>query len=158
MPKKKSVTQEKTKGLFDFIRMVQEDQRTDAFDELTVHEQKVYKNSKFMIHRFISMNPAYAPIVNVLQKYTAIPERAHYLFLASMLPRGKQYNKYIKTTTARGEDYEEWLIALVAKHYQTSKDDAITYLNIYYTSNPAALRTLCENYGIDKKQLKQAKL
>ena len=109
-----------------------------------------------MMHRFLSMNVNYAPIVNALQKYPTIPDRAHYQFLTNILPRGKQYNKYIKGS--RSSLYEDWLVELVAKHYQVSKVEATTYLEIYYTQNKDGLRELCEQYGIDKKQLKQAKL
>jgi hypothetical protein len=102
------------------------------------------------------MNINYAPIVNELQKYTNIPDRAHYQFLTNILPRGKQYNKYIKGS--KDEKYEKWLVELVAKHYQVSKVEAITYLEIYYTQNKDGLRELCEMYGIDKKELKKVKL
>lgn len=157
MPKKKTDTpKEKSKELFDFINMIQQDQRTESFDEMTDAEKKKYKNSKYMIHRFLSMNPAYAPIVNAIQKYTMIPERPHYLFLSGLLPKGRQFNKYIKS--AAEEKYEEWLIGLVAKHYQVSLTEAVTYLNIYYTDKTQELRALCEQYGVDPKLIKKAKL
>jgi hypothetical protein len=158
MPKKTSVTGEKTKGLFDFIRIIQEDQRLTSFDELSDVEKKTYKNSKYMIHRFLSMQPSYAPIVNAIQKYTNIPARAHYQFLTSILPKGKQYNKYIKAATARGDEYEDWLIQLVVKHYEVSINTAVIYLNIYYASNRDELKTLCETYAVDPKLIKKAKL
>ena len=94
-------------------------------------------------------------LVNEIQKYT-LPNEAHYLFLSTTIPRGKQYNKYVKA--AKETKYEEWLVTLVAKHYCVSQDEAIGYLDIYYDTNKDALRELCENYGVDKKQLKKAKL
>ncbi len=155
MTKKKSETP-KGKDLFEFIDGIYTDQRPEFFDSLTDGEKKKYKNSKYMIHRFLSMNPMLTPIVNAVQKYTNMPERAHYLFLSSMIPRGKQYNKYIK---GQSEDkYEDWLIQLVANHYHISWNEAIVYLNIYCAEHKDALRSLCEKYGIDKKQLKSAKL
>lgn len=156
--KKNTAPQEKSKGLFDFIKTIQEDQSIETFDGMTDHEKKTYRNSKYMIHRFLSMNPVYAPIVNVLQKYSMMPERPHYLFLTSMLPKGKQYNKYIKAKTENGDDYEDWLVSLVAKHYQVSTNEATTYLNIYYASNRDGLKTLCEKYAVDPKLIKKAKL
>jgi Glu-tRNA(Gln) amidotransferase subunit E-like FAD-binding protein len=119
-------------------------------------DKKKYKYSRYMLHRFLSMNVNYAPVVNELQKYPSIPDRAHYQFLTNILPRGKQYNKYIKGS--KDEKYEKWLVELVAKHYQVSKVEAITYLEIYYTQNKDGLRQLCEKYGIDKKELKKVKL
>jgi hypothetical protein len=153
---KKAEVSEKGKELFDFLNAITADQSMQFFDGLNDADKKKYKYSRYMLHRFLSMNVNYAPVVNVLQKYPNIPDRAHYQFLTNILPRGKQYNKYIKGS--HDEKYETWLVELVAKHYQVSKVEAITYLEIYYTQNKNGLRELCEKYGIDKKQLKQVKL
>jgi len=147
---------EKGHDLFSFLNAIYTDQSTEFFDTLSDSDRKKYHNSRYMLHRFLSMNPHYAPIVNELQKYTAIPDRAHYLFLVSLLPKGKQYHKYIKG--AKDDKYEPWLVALVVTHYLVSKVEAIKYLDIYYEQDKAALRELCALYGVDKKQLKQAKL
>jgi hypothetical protein len=157
-PKKKSTetVKEKSKELFDFINMIYQDQSIESFDNMTDAEKKKYKNSKYMIHRFLSMNPMFAPIVNAVQKYTNMPERAHYMFLTSMIPKGRQFNKYIK---GQSEDkYEDWMIQLVANHYHISYNEAIVYLNIYCAEHKDALRSLCEKYGVDPKLIKKAKL
>jgi len=158
MAKKKVQVEEKEKGkeLFDFLNGITTDQSTEFFDNLNDAEKKKYKNSRYMLHRFLSMNVNYSQVVNAIQKYSAIPDRAHYLFMTNMLPKGKQYNKYIKGE--RNEKYESWLVELVAKHFNVSKVEAIQYLEIYYTHNKDALIMLCKNYGIDSKTLKKAKL
>lgn len=149
------MTQTKSKELFDFLNGIYL-QPDNFFDELTDEEKKKYKYSKYMIHRFLSMNPHYIPIVNTLQKYTQIPERAHYLFLTGLIPRGKQFNKYIKGS--KDTKYEKWLIDLVSKHYNVSSNEAIQYIDLYYQSDKEGLRTLCQKYGVDQKQLKKVKL
>jgi hypothetical protein len=101
------------------------------------------------------MNIHQLPLVNEIQKYT-LPNEAHYLFLATTIPRGKQYNKYVKA--AKETKYEEWLVTLVAKHYCVSVVEATTYLEIYYRDDKSALRSLCEKYGVDPKVIKKAKL
>lgn len=158
MAKKKVQVEETNKGkeLFDFLNGITTDQSTEFFDNLNDVEKKKYKNSRYMLHRFLSMNVNYSQVVNAVQKYSAIPDRAHYLFLTNMLPKGKQYNKYIKGE--KDERYETWLVELVAKHFNVSKVEAIQYLEIYYTQNKDALIMLCKNYGIDSKTLKKAKL
>lgn len=149
-------TERKSKELFDFLRDITEDQSIETFDNLSEDEQKKYKTSRYMTHRFLSMNSAYLPVVNELQKYGNIPDRCHYLFLTNILPKGKQYNKYIKS--AKTEKYEKWLVELVAKHFHVSTIEAIEYIEIYYAHNKHELREICEKYGIDKKILKSAKL
>lgn len=157
MAKKKTESvPEKGKDLFEFLGGITTDQTPEFFDNLNDTEQKKYKYNRYMIHRFLSMNVNYAPVVNELQKYSSIPDRAHYLFLTNILPRGKQFNKYIKGS--RDTKYERWLVELVAKHYMVSTVEAMQYLDIYYAHNKVSLRELCEKYGIDKKTLKQAKL
>ena len=158
MAKKKVQVEETNKGkeLFDFLNGITTDQSTEFFDNLNDAEKKKYKNSRYMLHRFLSMNVNYSQVVNAIQKYSAIPDRAHYLFMTNMLPKGKQYNKYIKGE--KDERYETWLVELVAKHFNVSKVEAIQYLEIYYTQNKDALIMLCKNYGIDSKTLKKAKL
>jgi len=108
-----------------------------------------------MVNRFLSMNIHQLPLVNEIQKYS-LPSDVHYLFFATTIPRGKQYNKYVKA--AKETKYEEWLVTLVAKHYCVSEVEAVTYLEIYYEQDKPALRELCEKYGIDAKVLKKAKL
>jgi hypothetical protein len=144
------------KGLFDFVNAITADQSMKFFEELSDMEKKAYKNSRYMIHRFLSMNMNYAPVVNIAQKYTSMPERAHYLFLTNILPKGKQYNKYIKGS--KDDRYESWLVDLIAKHYDVSQVEAISYLEIYYKDDKPALRSLCEKYGVDPKVIKKVKL
>jgi len=158
MPKKKVQVEEKEKGkeLFDFLNGITTDQSVEFFDNLNDAEKKKYKNSRYMLHRFLSMNVNYSQVVNAVQKYSVIPDRAHYLFLTNMLPKGKQYNKYIKGE--RDEKYESWLVELVAKYFNVSKVESVQYLEIYYTHNKDALIELCKKHGIDSKTLKKAKL
>jgi hypothetical protein len=158
MPPKKKTDTPKDKGtdLFEFLDGITVNQKVEYFDGLTDTDKKKYKNSRYMLHRFLSMNVSYSQVVNELQKYPGIPDRCHYLFLTNMLPRGKQYNKYVKGS--RETKYEKWLVDLITKHFHVSSVEAIQYLEIYYTQNKTALRELCELYGIDKKQIKGAKL
>lgn len=141
------------KTLFDHINAIYQEQKKDYFQNLDDGEKRTYSN--YMVNRFLSMNIHQLPLVNEIQKYN-IPSEMHYLFYATTIPRGKQYNKYVKA--AKETKYEEWLVELVAKHYFVTKDHAIEYLDIYYDRDKDGLRELCEKYGIDKKQLKKAKL
>jgi len=154
--KKKAGSTPKEKELFDFLTGIYTDQSPEFFDNLTANEKKKYKNSRYMIHRFLSMNVAYAPLVNLVQRYPSMPDRAHYLFLANVIPRGKQFNKYIKGTVS--DTYSDWLVNLVAKYFHVSIAEATTYLEIYYAHDRTSLRALCENHGIDPNLIKKAKL
>ena len=161
MPPKKKVAKKtdapkKGKELFDFVNGIYQDQSIEFFEGLNDTEKKKYHQSRYMIHRFISMNPAFAPIINIIQKYTSMPDKLHYMFLTNMLPKGRQFNKYIKSTAE--EKYDGWLVELVAKKFNVSVAEATTYLDIYYSQNKEALVRLCNEYGVDPKVMKKAKL
>jgi hypothetical protein len=141
------------KTLFDHINEIYQTQRKDYFAGLDDGEKRTYSN--YMVNRFLSMNIHQLPLVNEIQKYN-LPPDVHYLFFCTTLPRGKQYNKYIKA--AKETKYEAWLVTLVAKHYQVSEMEATDYLELYYRDDKTGLRELCEKYGIDNKTIKKAKL
>lgn len=146
---------EKAKGLFDFVNAIQADQSIEYFDNLSESELKTYRNSRYMINRVLSMNPHYSCVVNEIQKYN-IPERAHYLFYTNMLPKKKQFNKYIKSVNE--DKYPEWIITLVKNHFNVSISEAIEYIDIYFLHNKEELTALCQMYGVDQKDLKKVKL
>ncbi len=141
------------KTLFDHVNEIYQSQNKNYFSTLEDGEKRTYSN--YMVNRVLSMNIHQLPLVNEIQKYN-IPSDVHYLFFATTIPCGKQYNKYVKA--AKEIKYEEWLVSLVAKHYCVSEVEAVTYLEIYYEQDKPALRGLCEKYGIDTKVLKKAKL
>lgn len=143
----------KPKGLFEHIDAIYTNQRSDYFDTLTDADKKSYSN--YMVNRFISMNPHQVPFVNEIQKYN-LDSKLHYLFYSQVLPKGKQFNKYIKKT--KEVKYEDWLIDIITKHFSVSVVEAEEYLEIYYKQNKSALKMLCEAYGVDSKKLKKAKL
>ena len=143
----------KNKSLFDHINHIREVKSPNYFDTLSEADKKSYSN--YMVNKFLSMNVHQVPYVNELQKYTLTPE-LHYAFFSRIIPKGRQFNKYIKKT--KDVKYEEWLVNIVVRHYNVSIVEAEEYLQIYYKHDKAALRKLCEAYGVDNKQLKRVKL
>ena len=141
------------KTLFDHINELYQSQKKNYFSTLDDGEKRTY--NVYMVNRFLSMNIHQLPLVNEIQKYN-IPDETHYLFFATTIPRGKQYNKYVRA--AKETKYEDWLVTLVAKHYCVSEYEANSYLDIYYKDDKPALRSLCEKYGVDPKVIKKAKL
>lgn len=139
--------------MFDHIDAIYTNQKSDYFTSLSDADKKSYNN--YMVNKFLSMNPHQLPFVNELQKYTLSPE-LHYAFFSRVIPRGKQFNKYVKA--GRKKEYADWLIDLVAKHFLVSKHEAEEYVNIYFAKDIQVLRSLCEKYGVEKKLLKSSGL
>ena len=151
--KKVATVKSNVKSLFDHLNEIYLSQRRNYFSTLTDADKRTY--SVYMINRFLSMNVHQLPLVSEIQRYTLSPE-SHYLLCIGVIPRGKQYNKYVKSKTET--KYEEWLVELVAKHYEVSKVEAITYIELYYQKNPGELREICESYGVESKLIKKVKL
>jgi len=139
--------------LFDHVDAIYTNQKPDYFTMLSDSDKKSYNN--YMVNKFLSMNPHQLPFVNELQKYTLSPE-LHYAFFSRVIPRGKQFNKYIKGK--KENDYETWLVDLVREHYKVSSTEAKEYLYIFYKHNKEKLRKLCQMYGKTDKELKKIKL
>lgn len=153
--KKKETTEEQSpyKTLFDHIDAIYTNQRKDYFSKLEDGDKKTYNT--YMVNKFLSMNPHQLPLVNEVQKYQLTPE-VQYLFYASVLPRGKQYNKFIKAN--KEQKFEPWLVDLIRGVFEVSGEQAEEYLSLYYGKYPDKLRRICEDYGIDPKLIKKAKL
>lgn len=141
-----------TRSLIQHIDAIYTDQSVDYMDTLPVSDVRSY--STFMVNRWISMNPHYIEIVNQLQLYGSdISPRESYLFYSQLIPKGKQYNKYIKSS--KSVKYEDWLIDLIRTHFEVSRIDAIEYLHIFYASDKgkADLRSILEMYAIEPKKI-----
>jgi hypothetical protein len=112
-------------NLFDFLnQIIYYKQPWDTFTDDEKSEFNTY-----MIHRFISMNPDYIDIVNMIQKYPNCPTRMVYKFYCDLLPKKKSFFKYIK---ASGKNDSETIKA-VAEYYQCSTREAKDYINIIDT-------------------------
>jgi len=146
------------KSLFDHLSQIYEGQRIDYFDTLEEPDAKSFNT--YMIHRFVSMNPDYISAVNTIQQYwDQLSPREVYLFYSQLLPKKRQFNKYIKNSKDQ-EKYESWLVELVSTHYKVSCEEATDYLNIFFSSpeRKDSLRTLVEGYGRTPKELKKVGL
>jgi hypothetical protein len=142
------------KTLFDHLNAIYTDKRMQYFDGLTDQDLKTY--NQYMLNRFISMNPPQALLVDEIQSLGTIPNRMHYKYFSDALPSGKQFNKFIKSVSTKV--YVDWVIELVATHYEISRRDAIDYLDIYYSQNKFALIELCTMYGKTPKEIKELRL
>jgi len=99
-----------------------------------------------MVNRFLSMNPQQAMFVNMIQKYQQLPIEMHYRFFQSLLPKRKQYNKYIKATK---KDKNPIAVKVLTTHYNVSSVEAEGYLDILMSDPHGVvfLKELAARYG-----------
>lgn len=146
-----------SKTLFNHIDAIYTNQSKTYFDNLSESDAKTWNN--WMINRFVSMNADYVELVNEVQKYYQfVQNRELYLFYSQIIPKKKQFNRYIKAE--KSQVYEDWLIEILCKHFSLGTDQITEYLNIFYQSDvgKSALRDILVGYGIDSKKLKKVKL
>ncbi len=137
----------KLKSLFDHINHITSKQTKGYWDTLNETEKKQWSN--YMINRFLSMKMEWTDFVNEIQKLKLAP-RQLYLVYSNVLPKGKQYLKYIKKK--KGTIYNTQVIQKVSEYFEISKSESEDYLNLL---SKEQIRELVSKYGYANKELKQ---
>ena len=120
------------------------------WNEFTEDEQK--KFSPFIINRWLSMDKDFLEIVNFFQKYSigTLESREVYKWYCQMLPKGKRFNKYIKSK--KEKKYNTELIDIMIKHFECSKSQVKDYLDLIAKNE---LIEILEKYGMNEKTIKR---
>ena len=120
------------------------------WSEFSEDEQK--KFSPFIINRWLSMDKEFIEIVNVFQKYAigTLESREVYKWYCNVLPRGKRFNKYIKSKL--NKKYDKELVNIITNHFECSKLQVQVYLELI---DREELKSILEMYGLDKKTMKR---
>jgi hypothetical protein len=120
------------------------------WSEFSEDEQK--KFSPFIINRWLSMDKEFIEIVNVFQKYAigTLESREVYKWYCNILPRGKRFNKYIKSKL--NKKYDKELVNIITNHFECSKLQVQEYLELI---DREELKSILEMYGLDKKTMKR---
>jgi hypothetical protein len=145
------------KTLIDHVKAIYEDQRVEYYDELRDFERKTFE--PYMVNRFLSMNPDQLLLVNEAQLYyDSIGPRESYLFYSQLIPKGKQFHKYVKAKVTG--KYERWLLDAVAAYFEVSRAEATDYVRILYLTDAGRdeLRMICKTANIPDKKLQKANL
>ena len=112
--------------IFDWINQMLVTKK--HWDEFTEDEQK--KFSPFIINRFLSMDKEFIEIVNYFQKYAigTLEPREVYKWYCDILPRGKRFNKYIKSK--RDKKYDKLQLDILTKYFEVSKKEVKIYIDL----------------------------
>ena len=133
--------------IFDWINQILVDKKPwDSFNE---SDQKAF--SPFIINRWLSMDEEFIEVVNYFQKYSigTLEPREVYKWYSDFLPKGKRFNKYIKSKKAKKYDPE--LIDMMCEYFQCSKTEAKENLSLI---SKEEVNQILEKYGFDPKKIK----
>lgn len=160
MPPKKKVSKPKketgaikTKSIFDFLQCLFVSKT--SWEDLSDQDKKAF--SPYMINRFISMHPDYVQLVNYFQQFNIgeMKPREVYRMYLDILPRGKFYAKYIKSSKDTDTKISSSLIEFIAKTENWSKHEAEDNLS-YLIDFPAGIESIkqhLKNYGISDSEI-----
>ena len=145
----------KKKSLFDHIKQITSVQIADYWNTLSEEDKKSWSN--YMVHRFLSMKMDWVELVNELQRYNLKPKELYKIY-TNILPKGKQWLKYIKRRNQK--EHPNWLINIVPKDMEVSKKEAYEAVDMYMLSEGGILelREICVKWGVEPKKLEKAGL
>ena len=134
--------------IFDWIGQILVDKK--PWDSFTEEEQKTF--NAFIINRWLSMDEEFIEVVNYFQKYAigTLESREVYKWYCNVLPRGKRFNKYIKSKL--NKKYDKELVNIITNHFECSKLQVQEYLELI---DREELKSILEMYGLDKKTMKR---
>ena len=110
-------------NLFDWLNEITFSKR--SWDSFTSDDKEAF--NVFMIHRFVSMDPNYIDLVNMIQSYPNCSRKQIYEFYCNTLPKKKTFFKYIKSQNK----WDNEILGKVADYYKISireAKDCITIL------------------------------
>ena len=114
-------------NLFDWLNQITYNKQ--PWNTFTAEDKAEFNT--YMIHRFISMNPDYIDIVNLIQRHPDCPKKKVYQFYCDLLPKQKAFFRYVKANIK--DDTET--IKAIAEYYQCSTREAKEYISIVDTQN-----------------------
>ena len=107
-------------SLFDWLNEITYNKR--SWDQFTSEDKDEFNT--FIIHRFISMNPEYIDVVNLIQRYPNCSKKKVYEFYCDILPKKKTFFRYIKSTIKHDNE----LINELTKRLECSTREIKEYL------------------------------
>ena len=133
--------------IFDWINQILV--KKTHWNEFTEDEQK--KFSPFIINRWLSMDKEFIEIVNYFQKYSigTLESREVYEWYRNILPKGRRFNKYIKSKM--NKKYDDYLINTLCNYFECSKLQVVEYIKLISKED---LVSILEKYGTNPKQIK----
>ena len=142
----------KRKSLFDHINQITAVQNPNYWKELSDEDKKSWSN--YMTHRFLSMKMEWVELVNELQKYNLQPKELYKLY-TNVLPKGKQWLKYIKGRSQM--EHPTWLINIVRTDEECSAKEAYDMIEMLYLTEGGMLelREICVKWGIEESKIEE---
>lgn len=120
------------------------------WSELSEVDQKSF--APYIINRWLSMNPDYIELVDMLQQYTIglLDKKQVYQLYYELLPKRKTFSKYIKGKKVN--KYQPELVKFICNRFWVNKQEASDYLELLPKEE---LISELKRYGNDDADIKR---
>ena len=105
--------------------------------------------NSYVVHRVLSMNPDYLPLVNEVQKLPPTSKKQIYSIYREYIPKNNKWSKYIKSTK---KPRNKELIEYLKDYFKLSSREILDYLNILDKSE---IMSILSQLGINEKDSKK---
>jgi hypothetical protein len=102
----------------------------DHLDNISVgkrilSEEELKSYSPFMINKFVASSDLFLPVVEQINHYN-LPKDAHQRFMQGIIPKRKQYFKYIKAKKTN----DEFALRCIKLEYEVGDKEASQYIDM----------------------------
>lgn len=142
----------KKKTLFDHINVITTKSDGSYYKNLSEGDKKTF--SVYMIHRFLSMNPDWIDIVNMIQKYSQqLKQDNTFRIYNELIPKSKIWLQYVKSK--KEKKYDQYVVNILKKYFELGEEQIQQYYDIYLSSpdGKIELMRIVRMYGGSEKEL-----
>jgi len=133
--------------IFDWLKQITYNK--GDWDSFSDDDKKSWNN--YMVHRFLSMNPDYIEVVNIVQKYQYLTDKQVYTIYKNLIPKRNVFLKYIKGKKDKTSAED---IKYLADYFECSTREIKEYIDIVPKEE---LANILDNFKVttSKKKIKK---
>lgn len=133
--------------IFDWLKQITYNK--GDWDSFSDDDKKSWNN--YMVHRFLSMNPNYIEVVNIVQKYQYLTDKQVYTIYKNLIPKRNVFLKYIKGKKDKTSAED---IKYLADYFECSTREIKEYIDIVPKEE---LANILDNFKVttSKKKIKK---
>ena len=132
-------------NIFDWLKEINSTKSHP--DSFTEQDWDVWNS--YMVHRFLSMNVDFLPLVNEVQKITPTNKKEIYSIYREYIPKNNKWNKYIKSKVKQRNNE---LVDHLVGYFNISRREVKEYLNLL--GDKEVIKILSQ-LGVEGKEIKK---
>ena len=132
------------KSIFDWLKCINTSK--PSVESFKDSDWEVWNS--YMVHRFLSQNIDFLPIVNEVQSYPPQSKKEIYSIYKEYIPKNNKWSKYIKSSN---KEPNKDLVNHLKDYFKVSNREVKDYLKILDTTE---IHRILTNRGLDKKEIK----